>query len=494
MRILRRLPLLSSRSAAGAIWSLLDGVVAQALSLVVFLANTHFLPPSAFGALATSIVLIELIRQLVFVPVASSINSQKTVKDSDYTVAFVINLAVSLAVGVLLFFFSNYLDRAFTGSGLSRLALFMAASTAILGLSTVYEAILVRKLEFRSLAIRSIVSIAIGGASGLYLAMNGYGIWSLVWQQILQQGLSLAAIVVLTKWRPVLELDRKEFNRIVRFASHVSLNSLIGFIGYQADTITVAYFLGPRSTGLFNSAKRIGTALNQVILKPLERVALPTLVQFGGDLNSLKDAYLRALRITALGTAPVFLGVALISDDIVDLLLGTEWSGVAPVLSALAISFFGSTVMQYNSAVIMVTRQPKLQSIVNLAFVFVSLALILISVRYGIIGVACAVVIRSLVILPIQIFLVIRIVKSSFRDVSSSLAPAITASLFMGVGVALVSWKLTFSSLVFEMSVKIIIGAAIYTATLLLFFKNVILSFANSGRKLPLREGQAPLM
>ncbi|MFL0588356.1 oligosaccharide flippase family protein [Sphingomonas olei] len=487
MRILRKLPLLSSRSAAGAIWSLLDGVVAQALSLIVFIANTHFLPPSAFGALATSIVLIEMIRQLVFLPVASSINSQKSVRDSDYTVAFATNIAASVATGLILVAFSRHLDLVFPGAELSILVPFMVTSTVILGLSTVYEAILVRKLEFRSLAVRSIISIAIGGASGLYLAMNGYGIWSLVWQQLLQQGLSLVTIMILANWRPSLAFDRKDFIRIVRFAAHVSLNSLIGFIGYQADTMAVAYFLGPRSTGLFNSAKRIGTALNQVVLKPLERVALPTLVQFSGDPGKLRSAYLRALRITALGTAPVFLGVALISDDIVDLLLGTEWGGVAPVLSALAISFFGSTVMQYNSAVIMVSRQPKLQSIVNLAFVFVSLVLILVSVRYGIIGVAFAVVIRSFLILPVQTFLVSRIIKCSLRDVLLALVPAVSASTVMGVGIFLLSWKVSFSSLIIGMSVKIGLGFAIYAGTLLLIFRDEVFSLASGGSKLPLR-------
>lgn len=448
--------------------------MAQALSLIVFIANTHFLPPVAFGALATAIVLVEMVRQLVFMPVAKSINSQKHVSDGDYTVLLLVNSTVSLIICAALFIFSSQLDRVFVGAKLSTLVPFMAASTIILGLSSVYEAILVRNLEFRSLAIRSIISVAIGGASGLYLAMNGYGIWSLVWQQILQQGLSLATVVSLCKWRPKLTFSTEDFKRITRFATHISLNGLIGFIGYQADTMTVAYFLGPSSTGLFNSAKRIGTALNQVTLRPLERVSLPSLVQFSDDFGKLKNAYLRALGVTALGTAPVFLGVALISSDIVDLLLGVNWSGVAPVLSALAISFFGSTIMQYNSAVILVARQPKIQSVFNLIFVIASLGLMLISVQYGIIGVAIAVVIRSALMLPIQTQLTLRIMNCSFREVFRALAPAVMSSFSMGIALLLVSSKVPFSSLVLAISMKIAVASAVYGITLLLLFRSAV--------------------
>lgn len=412
-----------------------------------------------------------MIRQLVFFPVANSINSQRHVSDSDYTIAFIINLTVSLIVGALLLVCYPYLDDIFPGAQLSELVPFMAASTVIIGLSTVYDAILMRRLEFRSLAIRSIISVGVSGAIGLYLAMNGYGIWSLVWQQLLQQGLSLATVVSLSKWHPQRGFDSQDIKRILQFAAHVSLNGLIGFIGYQADTVTIAYFLGPRSTGLFNSAKRIGTALNHVILKPLERVALPALVQFGDDLSRLRTAYLRALGITALGTAPVFFGVAVISDDIIGLLLGEEWSGVAPVLSALAVSFFCSTIVQYNVAVIMVARKPKLQSILNLVFVVASLGLMLISVQYGILGVAVGVLIRSALMLPIQTILVINIVKCPSKDVIRALTPAVTAGTIMALGVWMLSLNLTFSSLLVGIIIKIFIAALIYTAILMLFFR-----------------------
>jgi teichuronic acid exporter len=472
--ILGRFSLLGGRVAGGAIWSLLDGALAQALGLVVFVANTHYLPPHAFGALATAIVLVEMIRQLVFLPVAKSVNSQRIVTDKDYTLALLINLIISLVATTFLFTFSFYLDQVFTGSRLSSLIYFMVGLTTINALSSVYEAILVRKLQFRSMAVRSIVSVIVGGGTGLYLAMNGYGIWSLVWQQIIQQGIALATMILLSKWRPQLLFDAKHVKRVIQFAAHISLNDLIGFIGYQADTVTIAHFLGPSSTGLFNSAKRISTALNQVILKPLERVALPALVRFGDDYEKLRVAYLRALGITALGTAPVFFGVALISNDIVNLLLGDKWHGVGPVLSALAISGFGSTITQYNSTIILVARQPKIQSVLNIMFVFVSLAMMLISVQYGILGVAIAVVIRSIMMLPMQTKLTIDIIKCSVGEVLASLRPALVASGAMMIGIWLLSERALSSSTITGTAIKVLAGFLIYVTVLLIFFREKV--------------------
>ena len=52
------------------------------------------------------------------------------------------------------------------------------------GLAIVQIALLQRKMDFRTLSLRANASVLLGGAVGVTMAYSGYGVWSLVGQQI----------------------------------------------------------------------------------------------------------------------------------------------------------------------------------------------------------------------------------------------------------------------------------------------------------------------
>ena len=60
----------------------------------------------------------------------------------------------------------------------------LAVSLLFTGLSTVQEAMLKRRLNFRALALRNLLGDPIGGVVGVGMALAGYGFWSLVAQQL----------------------------------------------------------------------------------------------------------------------------------------------------------------------------------------------------------------------------------------------------------------------------------------------------------------------
>ena len=74
------------------------------------------------------------------------------------------------------------------------------------GLSRIHEAWLTRNQVFRSLAMRSLFSITLGGAVGIVLASSGYGVLALVGQLVTTSLVSLVSLWTLTPWRPVSAL------------------------------------------------------------------------------------------------------------------------------------------------------------------------------------------------------------------------------------------------------------------------------------------------
>ena len=61
------------------------------------------------------------------------------------------------------------------------------------------------RLDFKSLAKRNIAATLISGICGVVLAYLGYGIWALVFQQIVASVINLVFICAVCKWYSIPE-------------------------------------------------------------------------------------------------------------------------------------------------------------------------------------------------------------------------------------------------------------------------------------------------
>ena len=460
----------------GALWALFDGGMSQALGLAVFIVTSRFVEPSDFGALATALLIVEFSRQILFDPIIASVNSKKSPSDRDYDTAFLLVLVLSIVFSALVLMLGRHLDAVFPATRLSFLSGPVAFLILTVGLSKTHEGWFSRKLLFRKLALRSVLSIIASAIVGITLVINGYGIWGLVAQQVTYSIFSMILLWVTADWRPAFRTSWIEVKALLSFSRHVSANAIMGFVSYQADTASTAYFLGPNSTGVFNAAKRIGTAMNQVMVTPLNRVALPAMAQVGADGDGIRFAYLRAVGVTALGTAPAFAGIAVIAPDLILLLLGAKWSAAAPVLSSLSISFFFTTVSQYNASVILVCRKPKWQTLITAVGLLLGVSLILAFVRSGVTGVAIAVAARAILLFPISSGCAAYLVGSKQRDVIRSLAPGVMSAILMMVMLLVLRNWLIILPILPRLAMTILMGGIIYVAMLVLLFRRSALN------------------
>src|SRR3546814_14351564 len=63
-------------------------------------------------------------------------------------------------------------------------------------------ALLTRDMRFDLLALRSVLGLSVGGAVGIGMALDGFGAWSLVGQQLTQQAIIAAVLWSTGRWRP----------------------------------------------------------------------------------------------------------------------------------------------------------------------------------------------------------------------------------------------------------------------------------------------------
>ena len=174
------------------------------------------------------------------------------------------------------------------------------------GLSRTHETWLMKHMQFRVLALRSLVSICIGGGIGIVMAVNGYGLLSLIAQQLITSVVSTACLWLATAWRPSFDTGWENITSLLRYSRHVSLMAVAAFANAQSDVFFSSWYLGPAMTGVYSAAKRLMIAVITIFSSGLNSVALPALAAVSRDPVRASSGFLKAVSMTTLLSAPLF--------------------------------------------------------------------------------------------------------------------------------------------------------------------------------------------
>ncbi len=432
-----------TKSAIGrsAVWSILNQSFGQILVLLVFLVTARFVSKEAFGVMALCLMVVEAFRQIAIESIGLSITAKKDPSDQDYNACFIAIAISGVLSAVLIFIFADalasFLKDPEIGNGLRWTSLLLLTT----GLSKTHEVWLAKHLQFKVLALRSIVSIFIGGGVGIAMATRGFGLLSLIAQQLLTALIGTLTLWMATRWRPRWDTRRDNIRSLILYSRHVSMNAVASFVNTQSDVFFSSYYLGAASTGVYNAAKRIITAVNLMLASGLNSVALPVQASLHGDQAASARVFLKSTALTSLLTAPLFVGIAALSNEVIAVSLGVKWLDAAPVLSILTITAYLFTINLYSGNVVLVYNKPQWLTLLGVINAIANVAMLLIFARYGLLALAWAYTLKTIVLFPFSIWLAVKLLKVKPHTYFTSLLPTLLAAAIMGASlIGLKAW------------------------------------------------------
>lgn len=461
----------------GAVWSILNQSFGQILVLLVFLVTARFVSKEAFGVMALCLMVVEAFRQIAIESIGLSIVAKKDPSDQDYNACFMAIAISGVLSAILIFIFADalagFLKNTEIAHGLRWTSLLLLTT----GLSKTHEVWLAKHLQFKVLALRSIVSILIGGGVGIAMATHGFGLLSLIAQQLLTAVIGTLTLWVATQWRPQFDTRRENVWSLLRYSRHVSMNAVASFVNTQSDVFFSSYYLGAASTGVYNAAKRIITAVNLMLASGLNSVALPVQASLFGDRAGSARAFLKSTALTSLLTAPLFVGIAALSNEVITISLGTKWLEAAPVLSILTITAYLFTINLYSSNALLVYNKPHWLTVMGVINAIANVVMLLIFARYGLLALAWAYTIKTLVLFPFSIAMALKLLEVKTRSYLASLLPTLIAAAIMGLIIlGFKAWLSDWNAWQ-RLLLLVPLGMLSYAVTMLLIQKSLVEDF-----------------
>ncbi|ASY59899.1 GumJ protein (plasmid) [Sinorhizobium sp. CCBAU 05631] len=316
-------------------------VVSQAVQLAIFIVAAHVLEAAEFGFFAFSssfAIFVLVMAEGGWGEFVMKAGADKVDLDQLATMSI-----LSGAIATLLGLLAALAAVSWFADGWSAvLILLFSAWYLPASLSTVYDGILISRGQLRG---QSLIRIA-GEAVGLVVAIGGLwigqGIAALICGRLAQQITFLGASMVLVRWLPSLRLCRDFALEVLEFSRHIVANRLVVFFRSYAGTLVVGSVLGLAEAGYYRAAERIVAAFSELMGEPARMLAWIVFGRAGGQAKGERDRAAIGSTATTFMTvlmavsAPVYLGLALVSGGLIDVLLGEKWAPAAILVAILA--------------------------------------------------------------------------------------------------------------------------------------------------------------
>lgn len=323
---------------SGFIWSALDSLGTQAVSLVISLTLANILGPNIFGLVAMLTIFMAIANVFVNSGFNSALIRKTDRNENDFSTTFYFSLAVSIGCYFLLFVGAPYIAQFYQQPELTLLTRVIALTIIINTFAAIPRVKLTVNLDFKTQAKCSLIALAVSGTFSLALAYFDYGVWALVAQQLTLSFVSVLMLNLLIPWWPKHKFSNKSFKELFGFGSKLLLSGLLDTIYNNVYDLIIGKQFSAIQLGLFNQANRLSSLPAITLTGIIQKVTYPMLSAMQNDTKKLDAAYLLTLQFAAFIIFPVMFGLCIIAKPLIDILLGPQWQGSAEFVSIITMA------------------------------------------------------------------------------------------------------------------------------------------------------------
>jgi PST family polysaccharide transporter len=420
---------LRAQAARGVFWSAVQRWGTSVVTFVNFTVLARLLGPETYGLVALAAVLISFGMLVLEGGFPTAIVQRSALEPAHLDTAFWTTVAIGLVLSGASALAAPYVARVLDNPGVAPILPWMSLCLLFSCLGTVQQAVLLRELAFRSLAIRSLVAVIAGAAVAQPMAFAGYGVWSLVVGQLVTAAAGTAVLWRASAWRPGLAVSRRHFDDLFGFGSRTLGSSLLSFLETRSSDLLIGRFLGSAALGLYGMSSRIMSMLLDVLIGIGSQVSLPAFSKLQGDRPRMRGVFLEITRLCAMIAVPCFAALALGAPEVVSVLFGSAWAESIPALRALCIVGFVQAVFFPTTTVFLAMGRADWNLRLQLAQTVSTLVIFVLVVRFGILAVALGYAARVVLMAPIRIALVRRLLGFSLQSYLRCYASPVAATL-----------------------------------------------------------------
>lgn len=236
--------------------------------------------------------------------------------------------------------------------------------------------------------------------------------WALIIGLIASTIIEVFVSYIITERNLSYPINKKYLLKLFSYGKWITTGGLLSYLSTQIDNIFIGKFLGPANLGLYDFAFRLANISFTEITNTVSQVMFPLYSKKQKRKDSLLSVFKK--NVISMFVPATLLAIPLIffPKEILTFLFGIRWAGGSEVLRILSIYGLLRATIGPLGPLFLSVGKPDILTKVNILNFLIILVLLYPLLRlYGIIGVALAMTISYIIVLPVYIFYTVKLFK-----------------------------------------------------------------------------------
>lgn len=329
---------LKQKATTGLVWTALQKYSTMVIQFVSGIILARLLTPQDYGCIGMITIFMVLAEAFIEGGFGSALIQKKNPTQEDYSTIFFWNIGVAIILYLVLYFFAPAIARFYNISLLSKVLRVQGVVLFIYALNVVQNNRLRKMLNFKILAIVTVSTSLISLIVTIIMAYKGFGVWSLVFQNIITAAIPAIVFWFYVRWRPSFIFSKQSFKELFGFGFYMFLTNLINKFGQQIQGLLIGRVYDARTMGYYSKANSTERLASSSISQIMTQVTFPLYSEVQNDLKKL-GAMIRQLSMTvSYLTFPLMFILILCAKPIFVLLYSDRWVDSVPYFQVLCLS------------------------------------------------------------------------------------------------------------------------------------------------------------
>lgn len=329
-------------TAKGMAWTTLSIAVRSVVSLLQVSILTRFLDKSEFGLIAIATLFIGFTQIFLDLGISSGILHKQNITAKQYSSLFWLNIFTGLLLTIILIALSPIIARAYNDSSLVKILSLLSLTVLFASIGSQHKTVQQKEMRFKFIALIEIISSILTMGLAVFLAIYGYGVYSLVYSTLFNAIISNLMFLIIglcndNNIRFYFKLHETfPFLKIGVFSIG---SQVLDYLSREIDIIFISAAFGKDVLGVYSLCKKLVLALYSTINPIITKVLTPLLAKIQEDKSKVKNVFYNLVETLSLTNFPIYFLVSIFSTGILYYLYGEQYIEGASILSILSIYY-----------------------------------------------------------------------------------------------------------------------------------------------------------
>lgn len=329
----------SNGIVAGIGWSFAERILAQLVSLVIFIVLARILMPEDYGVLAIVNVFVAIGDALVAGGFGIALVQNKNATEIDFNSICILSTILAIIIYGILFFVAPFISHFYEMNELTLITRVLGLRLVFSAINSIQQAYVQKYMLFSKNFMISTIGAVLSGGLGIILAIQGAGVWALVVQYSSMVILNTVLLFFVIDWIPRLECSLRSIKSMWGYGSRVFLATTVDTLKDNVRSLVVGKVFSSADLAFYNQGNRFPQLLVNDIINSVGKVLLPVFSEQQDNREKNKEFMRTSVRLSSFILLPLIFGLIGIADNFILFFLTDRWISCVPYLQVLCLVY-----------------------------------------------------------------------------------------------------------------------------------------------------------